>query len=601
MNFDLTRLAGALCASASLSILATHAFAADAATDPTVNEVVVTGQHPDTQATSGSKTNTPIVETPQSISVVDRVDLDLRVVDNLNEAVHFTAGVGPDTRGNTAGRYDLMTIRGFTPDQYLDGLHLISSANGYAVPQIDIDTLDRVEIVKGPASVLYGEGSPGGIIALSSKLPTQDTFGEVQVGGGSYGTANGSFDFGGKLDQAGTLTFRLDGEARRSNTETNHTLSERYGINPSVTWRPDDKTSWTLLYSYQHDPKGGDYGAMPVQGSLLANPNGQIPRDFYDGEENYEKFDRVQQSITSLFKRDLGIGDWEFRQNARYMRITTDYRSIYHVGFFDADYSTLSRYAALADEGIDNFTIDNQLAGTLKTGPLTHTLIFGVDYQHTGQTEVAGFGEGAGGQTEPSLNVFSPVYGSKVYDPAISFNVRLNLQQTGVYAQDQIAWGGFRLMLSGRNDWVDSAQYSLISKTTASSDPSKFTGRAGLLYLFDNGLAPYVLLLHLVRAADLHRQEWQCAGPYGRQADRDRPEVSAEVLGHAGDRRRLRPARDQCGHGRSQHGRPDLHRRRRSAVQGRRTGRLDPSPARLGAEGQLHLHRQHGHQGQLGP
>ena len=291
----------AVVAGVSLLTLAQAYAATETATDPTVSEVVVTGARPDTQAVSGTKTNTPLVETPQSISVVDKQDLDLRVVTNLNEALHYTAGVGPDTRGNTAGRYDQQTLRGFTPDQYLDGLHLIGSANGYAVPQIDLAFFDRVEIVKGPASVLYGQGSPGGIVALSSKLPTLDRFGEVEISGGGFGTVKGQFDFGGKLDDDGKLSFRLDGLGDRSDTETQHVEADRYGVSPALTWRPDDKTTWTVLYDYQRDPNGGDYGAMPQQGSLLPNPNGRVPRDFYDGEPGYERFDRTQNAITSLF------------------------------------------------------------------------------------------------------------------------------------------------------------------------------------------------------------------------------------------------------------------------------------------------------------
>src|SRR6185312_14056910 len=155
----------------------------------------------------------PLIETPQSITVIDRQDLDLRVVQNLNEALHFTAGVGPDTRGNTAGRYDLQTIRGFTPDQHLDGLRLIGSANGYATPQVDLAFLDRVEVLKGPASGLYGQASPGGIVALSSKLPVLDRFGEITLSGGSYGTERASFDLGGRIDNAGQFSYRFTGTA----------------------------------------------------------------------------------------------------------------------------------------------------------------------------------------------------------------------------------------------------------------------------------------------------------------------------------------------------------------------------------------------------
>lgn len=478
--------AGALFSAVSALALAPQAFAADAAVDPSVDEVVVTGQRPDDQAVSGTKTNTPLIETPQSISVIDRRDLDLRVVQNLNEALHFTAGVGPDTRGNTAGRYDQQTLRGFVPDQYLDGLHIIGSANGYAVPQIDLAFLDRVDVVKGPASVLYGQGSPGGVIALSSKLPTLDRFGEVSLSGGSFGTARGTFDFGGKIDDNGVLSFRLAGVGYRSDTETQHVRAERYGVSPSIAWRPDDKTTWVLAYTYQHDPEGGDYGAMPVQGSLLPNPNGQIPRDFYDGEPGYERFNRTQQAFTSLFSRRLGWGDWAFRQNLRFMRTETYYRSVYQFGI-EPDLRTLDRSVAAADEAVDAFTLDNQFGGTVKTGPLDHSIVVGVDYQHSGQVETAGFG----GSASP-LDIFAPVYGLPVVDPATTFSVRLNLDQTGVYAQDQIAFGRLRVLLSGRNDWFSASQYDRLGGSTTHYSQSQFTGRAGLLYLFDFGLAPYV-------------------------------------------------------------------------------------------------------------
>ncbi|THD59386.1 TonB-dependent siderophore receptor [Phenylobacterium sp.] len=476
----------ALCAASGLA-LAHAARAADDAGAPAVSEVVVRGQQADDRADSALKTATPLVETPQSISVVDGQELDLRVVQNLNEALRYTAGVGPDTRGNTAGRYDQQTLRGFVPDQYLDGLRVIGSVNGYAVPQLDLGFLDRIEVVKGPASVLYGQASPGGLVALSSKLPTLDNFGEVAISGGSYGTARATFDLGGKLDEEGTFSFRLDGTGYRSDTETSHALAERYGVSPALTWRPDDKTSWTLLYVYQHDPKGGDYGAMPIQGSLLPNPNGQIPRDFYDGEPGAERFDRTQNAVTSLFRRDLGVSDWVFRQNLRFMRTETSYLSVYHDGFTPPDLTTIDRFVALANEAVDAFTVDNSVAGTLHTGPVTHTIVAGLDYQHTGQEEAAGFGGSA-----PPLDVFAPVYGGTVTPPAVSFSVRLNLQQTGLYAQDQLALGGWRLVLSGREDWVDASQFDRLAKTTSAFDEHKFTGRAGLLYLFPNGVAPYV-------------------------------------------------------------------------------------------------------------
>jgi iron complex outermembrane receptor protein len=463
-----------------LVFAAQTAWAAESAPDA-VSEVVVTGAKQ--ESNSGTKSNTPLIETPQSISVIGRDELDLRVVTSLNQALYYTAGISPDTRGATASRYDLLQIRGFTPDQYLDGLRLIGSA-GYAVPQIDITALDKVEVVKGPASVLYGQASPGGLVALSSKLPTTTAFGEATVTGGSFGYIQGALDLGGPIDKDGKFLFRLNGMVDHSDGQVSYSSSERYTINPSLTWRPNDKTSWTLLYNYQNDPKAGSYGSVPLPGSLLPNPKGTIPEDFYDGEPAYEKFQREQNAVSSFFTRDLG-GGWTFRQNTRFMDITNHYGSVYSFGL-DADFTTLNRYFYGADERVDNLTLDNQISGTFATGPVAHNVIFGVDYQHTSQNELA-----TGGSATP-INLFAPVYGGTVTGRYTAYNVRLNLEQTGVYAQDALAYDHWRLMLSGRYDWVNSSQYDKTALTTASQSPGKFTGRAGLLYLFDDGLAPYV-------------------------------------------------------------------------------------------------------------
>ena len=480
-------------ASAALSVAVAQAQAVPDQTAQTqvaastaAEQVVVTGQRVETHAATGTKSDTPLVETPQSITVISQQELDERVVENLNQALRFTAGIGPETRGNTAGRYDQLTLRGFTPDEYLDGLRLVGSANGYAVPQVDIGLLDRVEIVKGPASVLYGQGSPGGIVALSSKLPSFTDSGEMALTGGSYGTVHGTFDVGGVIDSASTLSYRFDAIGDRSDTETRLSEAQRYGFSPSISWRPDDKTQWTLLYFYQHDPEAGDYGAMPLQGTLLPNPNGRIPRDFYDGEPDYERFDREQSAITSLFSRQLDE-NWSFHQNFRYFYTSTSYRSVYHDGFAPGDLTTIERNVAAADEGAGSYTLDNQLIGKFDTGALHHSVVAGVDYQNTHQTEFAGFGCCAS-----PLNVFDPVYGAPVTTPAASFQARFDLDQVGLYAQDQLAWNGFRLVLSGREDWVDGDQLDLVSHADSTLSQSKFTYRAGLLYLFDNGMAPYL-------------------------------------------------------------------------------------------------------------
>lgn len=480
-----TQLRRGFAGSAALSALllaAAPAPAAEADSGPIVSELLVTGQK-QAETTSGAKLDLPAAQTPQSISVITRDELDLRGVGSLNQAVRFTAGVAPETRGNTAGRYDQLNLRGFSPDRYLDGLRLIDSSNGYNQSQIDIALIDRIEVVKGPASALYGLSSPGGLIAMSSKLPRFETLGEAALTVGDYGYWNGAFDLGGVLDKDGRFAARVAGVVSRSDTQIRLTEAERYAITPSITWKIDDKTSWTLAYAYQDDPKTGAYGAVPLRGSVLPNPNGRIARDFFDSEPAFDRFSRTQQAVSSFFTRELGAG-WSFRQNARFMRVESEYRSVYIQGLAP-DLRTLNRGAAASVEGVDGFTLDNQVSGKFQTGAAAHAAVFGLDYQHTGQTEAAGFGDA------PPLDAFKPVYGAPVAFPATTFSVRMNLNQTGVYAQDQVSLGGWRVLLSGRFDWVDISQYDRLAQSTSALSQDKFTGRAGLLYVFDNGLAPY--------------------------------------------------------------------------------------------------------------
>ena len=293
-----------------------------------------------------------------------------------------------------------------------------------------------------------------------------------------------------------------------------------------------------------------------------------------------------QQAITSLFKRDLGFGDWEFRQNAPLHAHRDQLSQRLSCGLLRA---RLQHVEPIRGAGRRRawtpFTIDNQIAGTLKTGAFTHTIIAGVDYQHTGQEEAAGFG----GTVQP-LNVFHPFYGTAVIDPAISFSARLNLQQTGVYAQDQIALGGFRLVLSGRNDWVDYAQYDRLARTTSSADPSKFTGRAGLLYLFDNGsLRPYVSYSTSFQPQTAVDKSGNVLAPTEGKQTEIGLKYQPKFWDTPAHRLPLRSSPDQCGDLRSHDGRGDLHRRGRGALARDRAGRLHAAPHGPRAEGQLHL------------
>jgi iron complex outermembrane receptor protein len=456
------------------------AYASESPTGPVAGYVA-------TRSLSATKTDTALNETPQSISVVTRDQMRAQGAENLNQILRYSAAVIPETRGSTASRLDMLTIRGFSPAVYLDGMRMPDNRD--AAPQKDAFDLERVEVLRGPASVLYGQGSPSGVVNMTSKRPLDTPLHEVGVEYGTFDKKRTTFDFSGPLDDEGIYGYRLAGLFDDADGQLEHTETRRQSLSSAFTWRPDDDTSLTLLGSFQKDPKGGSYGSTPAWGSAVRNPNGRkIDVDFYDGEQDFEKSDRQYYSLGYLFEHRLN-DVWTLRQNARYLRSEGLYRSIYN-GSLQADYRTSNRYTIASDVNLDAYTLDNQAQAKFDTGPLQHTLLIGADYQNTTTDTKVGYGSG------PSLDIFDPVYNAPVTAPAYSSKSTQRDEQKGLYLQEQVKWDQWVLLLGGRYDWASSdiSTLDLASSTKSKSaqDSEAFTGRVGLVYLFDNGLAPYI-------------------------------------------------------------------------------------------------------------
>lgn len=477
-----------LASTATVPAAAAPAAADDGAPADGADEVVVRGARPVEQASSGTKSDTPLVETPQSISVISGADIRQFGLANLNQALRYVAGITPESRGANAEIYDQFKLRGFDAPRYLDGLRVFDSATGYANPQIDVSRIDRIEVVKGPASVLYGQSSPGGLVAISSKLPLdQQFYGAVSGTYGTYNLYNVDADVGGRIDQ--NVLWRLYGAVNGADTQQSFGKRSRQTVSGAVTIGAGSDTSLTLLAAYSRDPQNGNYGSAPVFGTLFANPNGKIATQFADGEPG-DFFRREQVALTYIFTHRFN-GDWSFRSSGRYQYASTNLGAIYQTGNpTDATFTTVGRAAYATDETLNNWTFDNQLSGRFTTGPLTHQVMVGLDRQVAHSTEIAAFGDTVNDIPVTAINVFRPVYGTSPvpltpgaigvpgsYDAA--------LRQTGLYAQDQISWGGLRLTLSGRHDWAD-------TENGVTQRDRKFTWRVGGLYMTSIGVAPYV-------------------------------------------------------------------------------------------------------------
>lgn len=441
-----------------------------------------------TRSVTGTKTDTPIVETPQSISVITRDQMSDQGAQTVSDALHYTPGVFTNINGATA-RYDETRIRGFLPILYLDGMPLPLN-RFFATPSISTYGLERLEVLRGPSSVLYGQNSPGGLINMVSKRPTEKPFGEIQLSGGSFNTWEGAFDIGGPGNAEKTFLYRLTGQIRDSDTMVDFSKDKRSFIAPSFTWRNLD-TSLTVLAHYGKDEGTFPQQYLPAQGTLFFNPNGQIPRNRFVGEPGWDNFTREQWAAGYAFEHRFN-DTWQFRQNLRYMEVDSYFQAFRSEGL-QADLVTLDRGAYSQATDARTFTIDNQFQADFITGALRHKALFGLDYMNTsGNWDFKFAFPPKWGGIVPPINVFNPGYGAAVPALAPRNNNHDTLKQLGVYAQDQIKLDRWILTLGGRHDWSEVSTLDRLANTFVQESNQAFSGRAGLGYAFDNGVVPYV-------------------------------------------------------------------------------------------------------------
>lgn len=438
------------------------------------------------RSAAGTKTDMPLIEMPQSVSVVTREQIEAQNADSLDQSFDYTPGIfslggGSNRRGSTG-----FTVRGFnvtgSAPLYVNGSKFpINSLSGAAEPF----NYERIELVKGPASILYGQAAPGGIINLVTKRPTPEPLRELGVEIGSFDWKQMTADFGGPIDGDGHWGYRVTGLVRDADTMIDNIPDDRVAISPTVVWRPSDSTTLTLLASYYENETVYDYG-KPFQGTALPNPNGKIKPDRFVGEPHFNRFDTTGYTVGYLFEHAF-TEQLQFRQNVLYFDYDSDYRDI-STGALSADGRRVSRSAYTRDDEDYGYSIDNQLQYKLQTGRLAQTFLVGVDYSWREFDRLQRNG------TVGSLDLYAPVYGSAVViNPTPSSHSVTESIQTGIYVQDHIKFDEhWVLLLGGRWDDAENEAKNQLNGSKTKTDADAFTGRVGLMYLSDSGFAPYI-------------------------------------------------------------------------------------------------------------
>lgn len=446
----------------------------------TLDKVTVVAE----RAVTATKTDTALIETPQAISVVSSEQIRERGALNVQETLRYTAGVAAEAFGLDT-RSDVSTVRGLDPVQYLDSMRKVY--NYSPIARSEVYTLDRVEVLRGPSSVLYGAGGAGGIINSISKRPQFTQWGEVALQYGSFDRKQLQMDVTGPLNENGTLAGRVVAVARDSGMQTDKLPDDRWVLSPSLTWRPTDHTQITFIGLFQKDETASSQQFLPVVATLQASGARRLDVSTFLGDENYDRLDARQNTGTLLVEHQFS-DTVTLRSNSRYVDARTTFQEIFpdvywnpSNPFIDDEERVLDRDAYAIKPHIRIFTTDNNVEYAFDTGTFSHRLLTGVDYSEFRQSSYSAFG-----RVTP-IDIYNPV-STGVVAPEYSRDFDQRNTQLGLYVQDQVRYADrISLVLGIRHDRARSTTEGSPTQTDEET-----TFKLGVIGEVAAGWSPYV-------------------------------------------------------------------------------------------------------------
>ncbi|OED71384.1 ligand-gated channel protein [Vibrio splendidus ZS-139] len=470
---------------------------------------------------TATKTDVAIGETPRAISIVTREQMDDRASISIADALQYTPSIQANYFGED-NKQDWFVIRGFKQANsglYQDGTRLYSS--GFYSWQIDPFGLERVEILRGPGSALYGQTPPGGVINVVSKRPQFDGgSGQFAIEYGTDDRKQISLDVNSEVNDK--MAFRLQALGRKNGSRVDGVEAERIFIAPSLAYKFTDDTKITLLTSYQKDDSDPYLQFLPMEGTLTSNPNGTISDSTALGNTDWETFEREQISVGYEFEHHFNDRTY-FMQNARYSQMDINLRQMYYSQYvgdtalapYDPTRSSIIRQASTEEGTSDAFNIDNRLIHSFTTGSIEHTLLTGIDYQSIdidskdyAADPIIGDGNsllpvpGVGNIPNPIFNVFDPSYSTNVallnpatfapLDESDRQTTKTKNNQLGLYLQDQMMIADkWAVQIGVRYDDSQNKTHNTTTGAKTKVDNEEWTTNFGVAYLMDNGFTPY--------------------------------------------------------------------------------------------------------------
>lgn len=429
-------------------------------------------------STTATKTDTPIMETPVSIQVIPRKVMDDQQTISVGDALKNVSGVQP----GAYTFYDNFMIRGFEAGQttYRNGLRQ------YTVTNLETANLNQVEVLKGPASILFGRVEPGGLVNLVTKRALETPYYSVQQQFGSYSLFRTTVDATGPILKDNSLLYRMNIAYKDNKTFRDFSRQEHIFIAPSLTWRPTDKFETNLDIEYQNDKwvEDGSDNGIPA----LGNRPAPIPISRYLGDGHFNKENpNTQEKVLLDFDWSYKFNDdWKLKNRFQYTDIQYHQSILWSDGLND-DNVTINRGLWHTPIHRIGYTTNLDLTGKFDTGFAHHDVLVGFDLNRHNTKAGGGFSDYDPAVT--SIDIYNPVYGLDLSSIIDTKNYYQNIQDNwyGLYFQDQITlWDKLHILGGGRQDWAeDGSGISSISHEDilmTNTRNSFFSPRVGILY-----------------------------------------------------------------------------------------------------------------------
>jgi iron complex outermembrane recepter protein len=454
-------------------VLDTITVDGNAGVDDDANSIVAT------KTTSGGKMAADILDTAASVSVITAKEIQQRGAQDVEQVLQYTPGVTTDFYGSD-DRFDFFKIRGFDANAYRDGLSL---GRPFGAVREEPYAFDRVEVLKGASSTIFGVSDPGGSVNYVTKRPKDKRFGEAYLTGGSYERKEVGFDFGDNLTADETLSYRITGKFRDANAEYDYSRDDDKFFMGGLTWRPSDATNLTVVFDHLNRDGVPGSGGHPV--------GSNFDRDRFFGEPDFNYRGADRNTVSVMFDHDFDNG-LSFHSNARYSDTKSDFGYAY-ISSTPTDGSTIANRAFFGNENsTENFIIDARLEYDASFENVESRTLAGVEY-NTLSSDNDTYWDFA-----PGIDWTNPVYTGAPGSLPLKEAVERDQKSKALYfQQDLTLYDKFIVSIGLRNDWLDLSENgtdywgAAPAPINGEADLSEFTKRFGLTYRITDQLATY--------------------------------------------------------------------------------------------------------------